>query len=189
MDSRKIVALLTFFMGFTLILIGGLYNPYSIPVTLAPGGYSAYMFHMRENQSKVFTVESSDALTVYIANESGYRNAMNGNFSSCYSTFTGKYISIKFTAPKDGKYYVIIANFNSQRSIEATFSSGSKEMWSLIILGSIISLLSIGMLLYSMKKDRERVKLNRRCPYCGMPVNSSWNYCPYCRYPLRGDKK
>jgi len=190
MDSRKIMALITFIVGFTLILIGGLYNPYSTPVTLKPGSYSAYMFHLRENQTKIFTVESLDVLTVYVANESGYQNAMDeGNFSSCYSTFTGKFISIKFTAPKEGKYYVIIANFNSESSIEATFSFGSKEMWPLIILGSLTSLLSLGILLHSMKKDKERIKLNARCPYCGMPINSSWNYCPSCRYPLRGDKK
>ncbi len=190
MDSRKTLALIVFIGGFTLILLGGLYNPYSTAVSLAPGSYSAYMFHMRANQTKIFTIESVDVVTVYISNESGYENAMErGNFSSCYYTTTGKLISLKFTAPRDGDYYVIIANFNSRGSVEATFSYGEKEMWSLITLGALLTIMSFLVLIWSMKRDREMVEPDAICPHCGMPVHTSWNYCPYCRYPLRGDKR
>lgn len=190
MNSRKVVSLIIFIGGFTLILFGGIYNPYSQPVSLAPGNYVAYSFHMKANETREFVFESLDVFTIYIANETGYQAAMeDGNFTACYYTASGKYIAIKFTAPKDGDYYVLIANFNTKGDAEITFSYGRKEMENLIILGSLLSVLSLALLLLSIRRDKERPKYDSRCPYCGAPINSSWNYCPRCRYPLGGDRQ
>ncbi len=190
MNSRKILAFVMFVGSLTLILIGGLYNPYSQPVDLQPGNYVAYEFNMNQNETRHFDFESMDFFTVYIANQTAYEESMkNGNFSSCYYTASGKDIHVDFTAPKDGSYYVIIANFNSRGFIEVVFSYGQREIYSLIATGAVLGILAIGVTLWSMREDNKPPVLDSICPYCGNRVNSSWNFCPYCDYPLRREEK
>ncbi len=191
MHGKKILALVVFLGGFSLIVFGGLYNPYSTMVSLPPGSYQGYSFTLHQGEATIFRLKSHDIFTVYIYNESGFQNAMtNGNFSLCYYTTTGDDIEIQFTPPDTGKYYVIIANFNSATYIDIDFSYGSQELWALVLLGSIMCIFAVLLVAISVREDKKFPPLDSICPYCGKRVSSEWNFCPYCREPLKkGEEK
>ncbi len=189
MHLWKIIALILFIAGFILIILGGMYNPYLEEITLSPGEIKGFTFHLKTNESMTVELSSTDFFTMYIMNESTYKNSMNGNFSGSYYTKTTKDVRLRFTAPKDDTYYIVIANINSQGFISVDLIYGYENMILLMLAGVIAILVSIVITIYEIWKEKnKKIILDATCPYCNAKINSSWNFCPVCRYPLRGEK-
>ena len=189
MNSLKIISLVLFIAGFVLIVLGGMYNPYSESITLASGEIKSLSFHMEANESLKLELKSTDFFTMYIMNESAYNHFQNGNFTDSYYTKTTKDIKLIFTAPQTGNYYVVIANINSEGFIDVELIYGYANLIFLTLVGIVVAIISIIILLYDIwKEKKKKIVLDSQCPYCHAMVNSSWNYCPFCRYPLGGEK-
>ncbi len=189
MHLWKIVSLVLFIAGFILIILGGMYNPYSEEITLSSGEIKGFSFHLKTNESMTLELSSTDFFTMYIMNETTYKKSTNGNFSGSYYTKTTKDIKLKFTAPEEGSYYIIIANINSQGFISVDIIYGYENLIILTIAGIVTIIFSVIITIYEIWKEKKKeIILDSVCPYCHAKINSSWNYCPVCRYPLRGEK-
>ncbi len=189
MNTLKILSLLIFLGGITLIIIGGIYTPPSEVVNLPSGGYKGIGFKIYAGESMKFELQSPHTFTLYIMNESEFQKLIhNGTFNSSFYTSTGKYMNVKLTAPKTDYYYIVVANFNNIISIEVDISYQRNVNWPLFIGGSLIVGVSILLLLLDRKMEKS-VPLDTTCPNCHRRVSSNWNYCPYCREELRGGKR
>ncbi len=189
MNAWKITALVVFIAGFTLVVLGGIYNPYTNVVDLPSGGFRGIGFNMYAGEVVNYHLTSLERFTVYIMNSTEFHKLMNnGTFNGSYYTQTGKNMNLEFKAPQKDVYYIVIANFNSQSSIEVDFVYRKGMSMPLFLGGSIIVAISIVVLLIDLYGSKQ-VNKNRVCPGCGREVSEEWNYCPYCRYELRDDKK
>ena len=190
MNAKKVVALLLFVAGITLVILGGVYNPYTDVINLPQGTFRGIGFTMRQGEVSTYHISSVDVFTVYIMNSTEFHKLMNhGTFNGSYYTNTGRSMNLEFKAPKGGVYYIIIANFNSQGNIEVDFSYKKGIDLPLIIIGSGVVAFSLLILSWEIMKSKKGEKLDMICPECGNRVSRKWNYCPYCRHDLRGDKK
>ena len=184
MRILKIASIFVFLVGLTLLILGILYNPSSINDILASGQIKDYEFNMHTNETVRFQISGTDCFTMYITNNTSLNNITN--FSASLYTATGKNIKIEFTAPQTGRYHLIIANVNSDGSVGISIIYGSSNNLLYIIAGVVISIVAIFLpILDYMLTKKKREKIDSRCPECGRPVSSSWNYCPYCRHPLK----
>ncbi len=191
MSTGKIVSILLFMIGILLIIGGGLYNPYAETMVLPPGGVRGIGFHMDAGETHVFEVNADHMVTVYVMDNQSFEKALvNGNFTDSLYVQTAAHLSFSFTAPKDGVYYIVIANFNSPGFVTATLTYGYGEFWALIITGAIVCGVAILILVYDIQNSKYTPPtLDSQCPYCGAKVSSTWNYCPVCRTPLRKEVK
>ncbi len=184
MRILKILSIFVFLAGLTLLILGALYNPSSINIILENGQIKDYEFNMHMNETTEFQITGTDCFTVYIINDTSLNNATN--FSASLYTASGHNMNIEFTAPQSGRYHLLIANVNSDGAIGVSiiYSSGNNLPYE--IFGIVLSIIAISLPVidYFIEK-RKKEKIDMKCPECGMPVSSSWNYCPYCRYPLK----
>ncbi len=189
MNAWKITALIVFIAGFTLVILGGVYNPYTDVVNLPQGGFRGIGFSMYEGETVTYHLSSLERFTVYIMNSTEFQKLMNnGTFNGSYYTQTGKIMNLQFRAPKEDVYYIVIANFNSQKGIEVDFAYRKGMSMPLFLGGSIIVAISVLILIVDLLSVK-RVNRDKVCPECGRKVSGEWNYCPYCRHELRGDEK
>ena len=190
MNVLKILSLLIFFVGITLIVIGGIYTPPSEVIDLPSGGFKGIGFKLQEGESISFEVQSLHTFTLYLMNGTEFSKLMdNGTFNGSFYTSTGKYMHVRFTAPTAGYYYVVIANFNDINAIEVDFSYNRNTNWVLFGGGTLIVIISFILLIFDWKSEKRMESLDSTCPSCNRRVSSHWNYCPYCREELGGDKK
>jgi len=188
-NAWKLTALVVFMAGLTLVILGGVYNPYTDVVNLPQGGFRGIGFNMYEGETVSYHLSSLERFTVYIMNSTEFHKLMNnGTFNGSYYTHTGKNMNLEFKAPKDDVYYIVIANFNSQGGIEVDFAYRKGMSMPLFLGGSIIVVISIIILIIDLMNVK-KVNKNKVCPECGREVSEEWNYCPYCRHELRGDEK
>ena len=188
MRVLKIISIFVFLAGLTLLILGALYNPSSTNLILANGQIKDYEFDMHANETTKFQISGTDYFTIYIMNSSSVRNLTN--FSGALYTATGKNINIEFTAPQAGKYHLIIANVNSNGFVSVSIVYGPSNNIPYLIAGILVSITAIilPVIDYFIGR-RKREKINTKCPECGRPVSSSWNYCPYCRHPLKENEQ
>ncbi len=185
-SSRKIAIFLIFVMGLTLLILGGVYNPYTEYVDLPSGGFRGIGFKLYEGEVATYNLSSFDRFTVYIMNKTEFEKLLdNGTFNGSYYTATGRSMELEFTPPRTGVYYIVIANFNSKGGIEVEFTFKKSINWTFSIIGTVIVLLASIFLFLELRNLVKRPGTNARCPECGMEVNTSWNYCPYCGTELR----
>ncbi len=185
MNVLKVLSLLIFLGGITLIIIGGIYTPPSEVINLPSGGYKGIGFKIYAGESMSFELQSIHTFTIYIMNESEFQKLMNnGTFNGSFYTETGKYMHIKFTAPLTDYYYIVIANFNNILPIEVDVSYNRNIDWPLFLGGSLIVGISILLLVLDWKSESKEPILDSTCPSCHRKVSSHWNYCPYCREEL-----
>ncbi len=190
MNSRKVVALLIFIAGITLVILGGVYNPYSEVINLPQGGFRGIGFSMYGGESVTYTLNSMHTFTIYIMNSTVFHKLMNnGTFNGSYYTETGKSMNILFKAPANDVYYIVIANFNSADSIEVDFAYHKGMSLPLFVSGSLLVLVAIAIVIADLVIEGKREVTDAICPECGNRVNSSWNFCPYCRHEFRRDEK
>ena len=190
MNTKKVVALLLFVTGITLVVLGGVCNPYTNVIDLPQGTFRGIGFSMQQGEVSTYHISSLDVFTVYIMNSTKFYKLMNhGTFNGSYYTGTGRSMHLEFKAPKGGVYYIIIANFNAQGNIEVDFSYKKGIDLPLIIIGTAVVAASFLILSLEIVRSKKRKELDMICPECGNRVSGNWNYCPYCRHELRGDRK
>jgi len=189
MNGLKILSLILFLGGITLIVIGSVYTPPSDVVNLPSGGYKGIGFKIHAGESMKFELQSLHPFTLYIMNESEFQRLLhNGTFNGSLYTSTGKYMHVKLTAPKTDYYYIVVANFNNIISIEVDVSYDRNINWPLFIGGTLIVGIALLLLILDWRMEKS-ASLDATCPNCHRKVSSNWNYCPYCREELRGEKR
>jgi len=57
-------------------------------------------------------------------------------------------------------------------------------LWPLVLL--FFGSLGLALTLFWAIRRKSTARLER-CPHCGRPVESGWNYCPYCTGHLKGE--
>jgi|GEM_PF-2712718 len=190
MNSLKILSLLIFLGGITLIVIGGIYTPPNEVINLPSGGFKGIGFKLQKGECISFEVQSIHTFTIYLMNGTEFDKLMdNGTFNGSFYTSTGKYMHVRFTAPETEYYYIVIANFNDMNSIEVDLSYSKSTNWPLFLGGSLIVLISLVLLVFDWVSEKKSEILDTSCPSCHRRISSKWNYCPYCREELRGDRK
>ncbi|AGB04789.1 hypothetical protein AciM339_0915 [Aciduliprofundum sp. MAR08-339] len=189
MNSVKIAVLLVFVLGMTLVVLGGVFNPYTEVVNLPEGGFRGIGFRMYGGEVVSYNLTSFHTFTVYIMSKSEfYKLLNNGTFNGSYYTQTGRAMELSFSVPKTGIYYIVIANFNSKTAIEVDLTFKKTLNWPLAIAGSLIVILSTISLLFVIHLDTKKPPRDSQCPNCKREVSSRWRFCPYCRYELGGEK-
>lgn len=189
MNTWKFASLMLMLFSVILVLLGGMYNPNAIVKTLPPGQIDMFEFSMNSGESVKLHIKSTDYITIYIFNESSGKNLSRENFTSALYESTIIDSWIIFTAPEEGKYYLVVANVNSPGFVQVTVEYGRSNNLPLLISGSTLGAVSIGIVIREIRRSKSILPKDSHCPRCGAEVRSDWNYCPVCRFELGGGKR
>ena len=186
MHTLNWISMFMVFIAVIFLTVGGLYNSNSINNTYSPGQISAYSFTMSKGEIETLEIKSTDYFTFYIMDSETYKNATHGNFTGSIYANTTRDAVIRFAAPKNGVYYIVIANVNTKGYIEVSIIYGQSREQIFIAMGALLGVLSVGVAVYQyIKERRSKDIMDANCPYCGSPVKTSWNFCANCRYKLK----
>ncbi len=190
MRKIKFIALLLILLSLSLFIVAGTYNPQSTTLTLSLGELKSIRFSMRGGESVNLNIHGTDYFTLYIMNESAYDNLENSNFTDSLYVNTAKNMSLRFTAPSSGEYYIVIANVNTKGYLQVVIAYGESNNLPILLVAIILGGTSIAVVIYDIIKSKNhKVVLDATCPNCGAPVNSEWNHCPNCGFQLRGGER
>ncbi len=185
MNSLKLASLILMVIGLIAIVLGGLYNPQSAVVTMGPGEVKSFVFSMNKGISYTFQLKGTDYFTFYIMNETSYDRIEKSNFTDSIYSDTVKNTTISFVPPESGTYYFVIANVNSQGYVQVVLKYGESNGTIAIIIGAAFSISAIGVSFYDYRKNKRKEEMDEKCPHCGAPVSSSWEFCPHCGSRLK----